>query len=219
LNPVALIPARGGSKGIPNKNIITFCGLPLIAWSILQAQQAALDVYVSTDNEDIARCARAFGALVLVRPAELASDDAQMADVVRDALTRIDKSNLFDSVILLQPTSPLRLSTDIIKAIERYEKNRSKLLLSCTEQKIIEHTEARILFRNLNRQKIEGRIIEHGMLYIYDCISHPVGNGDLFDGDISVYKTPRWQSFEIDDEGDIELCEYYMRKKNLTCIV
>ncbi len=120
---LALIPARGGSKGCPGKNSRLRCGRPLVAWSVVAALgSSAIDsVVVSTDDMAVADAARAAGADVpFVRPAELAGDDAPMSEVIRHALRELEASGVFfDYLVLLQPTSPLRTSADIDAAFER----------------------------------------------------------------------------------------------------
>jgi CMP-N,N'-diacetyllegionaminic acid synthase len=113
---LALIPARGGSKGIPRKNIMPIAGRPLIAWTIAAALAARVDaVVVSTDDAEIADAARAAGATVpFLRPAALAADDTPGIDPVLHAL---DELPGFDTVLLLQPTSPLRSTADIDAAL------------------------------------------------------------------------------------------------------
>lgn len=113
MSVLALIPARGGSKGIPRKNIKPLAGKPLIGWTIDAAKQAScIDrIVVSTEDEEIACVARELGADVpFMRPAELASDDAEG---IAPVLHAIEKLPEFDWVLLLQPTSPLRTHADI----------------------------------------------------------------------------------------------------------
>ena len=117
---LAVIPARGGSKGIPGKNIKDLYGQPLISYTI----QAALDckkidrVVVSTDSEEIAGVAKKYGADVpFLRPAALAMDTSKTIDAVIDVLERLQET--YEYVVLLQPTSPLRTAEDIEKAIDK----------------------------------------------------------------------------------------------------
>jgi len=114
----AIIPARGGSKGVKRKNIRETGGKPLLVWTIEAAKAAAsLDnFYVSTEDEEIAALARTHGVQVLERPENLASDAAQCHDVVLDALDRLDPAP--DIVVLLQPTSPLRTGADIDACVQ-----------------------------------------------------------------------------------------------------
>lgn len=117
MSVIALIPARGGSKGIPRKNIAPIAGRPLIAWTIAAALAARVDaVVVSTDDAEIAEIARQTGADVpFLRPAALAQDDTPGLDPVLHAL---DELPGYDVVMLLQPTSPLRGTSDIDAALE-----------------------------------------------------------------------------------------------------
>lgn len=120
---LAIVPARGGSKGLPGKNIREMCGKPLIAWSIEKAKKSRyLDtVLVSTDCQDIAAVAQRFGAHVpFIRPAELASDTASTYDVIRHALAhaREVENTEYDLIVLLEPTSPLREDDDIDRMLE-----------------------------------------------------------------------------------------------------
>lgn len=110
---LGLIPARGGSKGIPRKNIKSIAGKPLIAWTIESALKSALlsAVVVSTDDLEIGEVARRYGAATpFVRPTELAQDDTPGVAPVLHALGQIPD---FDAVLLMQPTSPLRTAEDI----------------------------------------------------------------------------------------------------------
>ena len=107
---LGLIPARSGSKSIPHKNIKSFAGKPLLAWSIIEAKKSSVltDVVVSTDDIHIADIARQYGASVpFLRPDSLSTDISLRNDVVYHALSRLDS---FDYVMLLQPTSPFRTS-------------------------------------------------------------------------------------------------------------
>jgi CMP-N,N'-diacetyllegionaminic acid synthase len=116
---LALVPARGGSKGLPRKNVLSAGGQPLIAWTILAAMEASSVDYVvvSSDDNEIIEIAKKFGAEVpFLRPANLSDDSAASMDVVMHA---IDLCVGFDYVALLQPTSPLRTSRDIDDAFHK----------------------------------------------------------------------------------------------------
>lgn len=133
LSVLAIIPARGGSKGLPGKNLRPLAGLPLIAWSIAAAREcpAIDDVIVSTDDPAIAEAARTAGARVpFLRPAELANDTARSIDVVHHALRALPA--LPDLVVLLQPTSPLRRADDITAALELYTESGADTCVSVT---------------------------------------------------------------------------------------
>jgi CMP-N,N'-diacetyllegionaminic acid synthase len=121
---LAIIPARGGSKGLPNKNIKRLCGKPLIAWSIEAglACQFIDEVMVTTDSEEIANLARGLGAVVpFLRPVKLASDTATTFDAVKHVIDYYStvKRQIFDYIVLLEPTSPLRERSDLDQMIEK----------------------------------------------------------------------------------------------------
>ena len=134
---LAVIPARGGSTGIPGKNIIEVAGRPLIAYTLEAAKNSRFIDYVlvSTDSEEIADAARKYGGEVpFLRPDELASDTAKTIDAVLHCVKEMEKlGKSFDTVILLQPTSPLRTAKDIDGAIELFFKNGEKSLVSVSE--------------------------------------------------------------------------------------
>lgn len=121
---LALIPARGGSKGVPKKNIKLIGGHPLIAYTIHSALNSRYidDVVVTTDSAEISKIAIQYGALVpFLRPANLAEDSSRTIDAVVHALDTLRKLGYsHDSLVLLQPTSPLRRSCEIDEAIETY---------------------------------------------------------------------------------------------------
>ena len=124
MKPLFIIPARGGSKSIPKKNIKPFRGKPLIAWSILTALELAdsESVIVTTDSEEIADVARQFGiSAPHIRPAELATDTASTRDVLLDAMAEAERRGVdYDCVVLLQPTSPLRTAADVRAALDAW---------------------------------------------------------------------------------------------------
>ena len=119
-----IIPARGGSKGIPRKNIKPLAGTPLIHYSIAVARALADDnhIIVTTDDEEIAQVARETGLPVpYMRPAHLATDTAGSREVILDAMDYADAMGIeYDNVVLLQPTSPLRTAEDVEKALKLY---------------------------------------------------------------------------------------------------
>lgn len=125
---LAFIPARGGSKGLANKNILPCAGRPLIEWTIAAARAASAidDVLVSTDSEQIAAVARrAGGAVPFLRPSELSTDDSSLFDAVNHAWRRhLRNGQHYDYVVVLQPTSPLRSTDHISAAIDYYFRNR-----------------------------------------------------------------------------------------------
>ena len=129
MNILAIIPARGGSKGIPGKNIKLLAGKSLITYSIEAAIKSKYvnKVIVSTDDEEIEHISKKYGAEVIKRPNELAQDDSPTIDAVFHVINTLEKNGYFaDIVVLLQPTSPLRTLEDVNKAINLFIKNKDK---------------------------------------------------------------------------------------------
>lgn len=124
MKKIAIIPARSGSKGLPNKNILNLCGKPLIAWTIEAAIKSnCFDrVIVSTDSEEYGEISKKYGAEVIYREENISKDNTPMYDVIESLFQKID-INLYDYFVLLQPTSPLRNEKNIKEAINLFETN------------------------------------------------------------------------------------------------
>ena len=137
---LAIIPARGGSKGLPRKNIRLLNGKPLIAYTIEEAKKSKYisRVIVSTEDDEIAKVSNKYGAEIIKRPLELAKDDTPTVDVVLHVLDVLKVQSVKpDIVVLLQPTSPLRTSQDIDNAIKLFIENNCESVVSACE---IEHS-------------------------------------------------------------------------------
>jgi len=136
---LAVITARGGSKGIPGKNTKPLNGKPLILYTVEAARRVFQDqhIYVSTDSQEIKNTVESSGLEVpFLRPAELATDTSSSEDVLKHAIKEaVKKGLLFDAVVLLQPTSPFRNEEHIQEAIKQFEQHSDSLLLSVTEAK------------------------------------------------------------------------------------
>ena len=129
---LAIIPARGGSKRLPRKNILDLCGKPLISWSIEAALKSKYisKVVVSSDDEEILNISSNFGADIIKRPYELANDTATTFDAIKHTINNLEK---YDYIILLQPTSPLRNEKHIDEAIELLEEKQADAIVSVCE--------------------------------------------------------------------------------------
>ena len=130
---LGIIPARGGSKGVPGKNILEVEGKPLLAYAIESGKASAKisQVVVSTDSPKIAQMAENHGALVILRPKELAADASDVADAVRFTLDEFQKKGKqFDRIVLLQPTAPLRTGKNIDEAIDLMEQSGNDAVIS-----------------------------------------------------------------------------------------
>lgn len=217
---IALIPARGGSKGIKNKNITILAGKPLIDYTIEAALASKyVDyVFVSTDNEQIAEEAYRCGAKVpFLRAPEFAQDDSKTIDAVIYSLTELKKHNLeFDILVLLQPTSPLRSKEDIDSALETYFEHGQKAMASVSlvqnNPVLIRTIDASgklnaLLQENstVRRQEMKDYYYVNGSIYI-NSISELNANVSFNDNSIA-YIMPFQRSVDIDEIIDLKLAE------------
>jgi len=133
---LGVIPARGGSKGIPNKNLAPLCGRPLLAYTAdaAKASTKLTRTIVSTEDERVAACAKSLGLDVLMRPASLAADDTPMLPVLQHAIDAMRAAGFnTDIVVLLQPTSPLRRAEHIDAAVDLLERSGAESVVSVVE--------------------------------------------------------------------------------------
>ena len=201
---LGLIPARGGSKGIPNKNIKKINGKPLIVWTIERAKSSKLldKVIVSTDSDEIAMIARDAGAEILKRPEYLATDTASTQDVMVHALQKYPA----DTLVLLQPTSPCRSEGLIDACIEEFLENDYDSLATgwiCDYKEYGKNT--------LPRQQIEGFFYDDGNVYVIKADN--ILQGDRYGAKIGHKIISRYENAEIDDEFDFWLLEQILKKQ------
>ena len=176
---IALILARGGSKGIPHKNIKNFCGLPLIAWSILQAKnvKGVNDVWLSSDDKKILSIAKKFGAKIIPRPKKLSSSTSSSDDGYLHAISFIEKNFYIpDIIIALQATSPIRESKDIELALKKFKMEKyDSLFSSCRAEDLLLWKKSKNNLKSINynfqkrprRQDFKDNFIENGSFYIF----------------------------------------------------
>ena len=219
-----IIPARGGSKAIPGKNTMSFAGKPLLAWSVMQALDSGVvdAVYVSSDSDEILDVATRYGAIAIRRPNELATDTATSETALIHALDRIHHERGMDPerIVFLQPTSPLRESSDIAGAVRTFDEQRVDSLFS---DAVLDDFCAWVeddgtlkgkTFDPWNRGRRQDRkplYLENGSIYIFKP-SLLRNTGNRLGGKIGRYSMPFWKSFEIDTFENAELCEFYFRK-------
>ncbi len=218
---LAIIPARGGSKRLPRKNILNIAGKPLIVWTIEAALQSQYidTVIVTSDDEETLAVARKNGALTIDRPTELAQDTSTSFDAIEHTIRNTSKH---DYIILLQPTSPLRTRKHIDEAIQLINKKNAEAVISVTE---IEHSpewintlpadESMVCF--LKKQVLNKRSQDLGRYYrlngaIYICKTEKLlETGSFFlEEDIYAYKMPTVSSADIDTELDFKWAEFLL---------
>ncbi len=222
MNTFALIPARGGSKGIPRKNIKMIAGKPLIVWTIEAALRSSLlnGVVVSTDDLEIAEIARRAGAQVpFMRPAELAQDQTPGLDPVLHALDQLPQ---FDSVLLLQPTSPLRTTDDIDGFLNLVAQKKASSAVSVTEADThpywtyrlnADQTMARFLdvAPVARRQDLPAVFSLNGAMYFADA-NWLRDSGSLVSAETLAYVMSKEHSVDLDTPLDWKFTELLMKE-------
>lgn len=225
---LAIIPARGGSKGLPGKNIRQLCGKPLIAWSIEIARKSRhVDVVlVTTDSPEIAEVARRYGAAVpFLRPSELATDRASTYDVIRHALAYYGSAEgrKFDYTVLLEPTSPLREDDDIDRMLETLETRAGEFDAIVSVGEVTEHPSImkRLagdrmepfcpeLIQTTRRQDNDSAYFPFGVAYIAKTRALLEEN-TFYTRRCTYFPIRRYQNYEIDDIYDFLCVESVMK--------
>ena len=224
MSVVAIIPARGASKRIPRKNVLPLAGLPVVAYSVIHARRSRhVDVvYVSTDDEEIAEVARRYGAEVVLRPAELAGDEATSESALLHVLDVRQAQGLADPdlVVFLQPTSPIRLPQDIDNAIAELRTHGADSLFSaCENTRLVwgmrrDGTLSPLNYDYENRrreQEMDRQFRENGSIYVFRPWVLRERNNRL-GGCMAVYEMDYWSSFQIDTPEHVELIEWVLRR-------
>lgn len=227
---LAIVPARGGSKGLPGKNIKEMCGKPLIAWSIEHAQKSKYvdDIFISTDSREIADVAEKFGVKVPeLRPAELARDTAPSSEFIVYTLEKMRKEgNSFDYFILLEPTSPLRDVEDVDKSIEMLIDSPESescvgVCMSGTIHPAFMVTVGDNGFlqalnpeqQTLRRQDLPKVYFFEGSVYVSSVEAY-LKKRTFYHDKTLPYVVPEWKSHEVDDYVDFKIMETIMILKN-----
>jgi CMP-N,N'-diacetyllegionaminic acid synthase len=229
---IAIITARGGSKGLPRKNVLDLCGKPLVAWPVEAARRSVhVDrVIVSTDDPEIAARAKTAGAEIpFLRPAELASDTAKSISVIKHAIGYLEgKGERYDYCVLLEPTSPLTESDDVDRALWHLDSHRDiadsivgvSRVVNCHPvydvrigEKGLIHPYARKDFSTpIRRQEIEDIYFFDGSLYISDTDVLLAKRGFYHERTLP-FVMPKWKSFEVDDLADFLCVEAIMKNR------
>jgi CMP-N,N'-diacetyllegionaminic acid synthase len=226
---LGLICARGGSKGVPGKNVRDFCGKPLIAWSIECARSCPeiTDIVVSTDDEEIAAVARNYGAEVpFMRPPMLAQDKTRQIDAIAHALAFLkDQGREYRAVVLLQPTCPLRLPEDVSGALRLMDERQADTVITVTQEEGVmlstfynldEDCRASLMFpapqEGTLRQDYNAIYRRCGVVYILKP-DYVLDTGALYGSKVCAYSVPKDRSYDIDSMFDWELTEWLMGRQ------
>ena len=219
---ICIIPARGGSKRLPRKNIIDFQGKPIIAYTINAAIKTGLfdRVVVSTDDQEIANVSIKFGAEIDFRKKELATDDSRVVDVCLDFLNHETKSNNFyDMISCLYATAPLRNYNDIKSMINMVSDGRCKFAIAVTKfhypphqaLKFDENCDITPFWPKLllmNSNELPKLCVDNGSTYVMD-VNEFIRLKSFYGQPLKGYLMPRERSVDIDTKSDLELARYY----------
>lgn len=226
---VAVIPARGGSKSVPGKNIRRLRGKPLLAWSIDVARQVSeIDrIIVSTDDAQIASVGRDYGAEVYVRPPHLATDEALVIDALKDLLqTLYAERETPEWVILLEPTCPLRTPDDVRACLELVAQGGYDSVATFKDAELNPHRAWRFVdgvpevfiagaVPWLPRQKLPKAYQLNGAVYVFRADMLAKETKSLLVGKLGAVLMPRERSQDIDDSVDFTIVEALLEKSNL----
>ena len=225
---IAIIPARGGSKGLPGKNIMELCGKPLIAWSIEAGLSCKYidEVMVTTDSKEIASIAQSFGASVpFIRPSIFASDSATTFDTVKHSIDYYENelNKKFDYIVLLEPTSPLREKTDVDEMLEELSLKEEQFDAIISLGEVHEHPSimkkigsngiepyCKDLITANRRQDNESAYFPYGVAYIIKTKTF-LKDETFYPLRTTYQLIKRYQCYEIDDIYDFLAIENIMK--------
>jgi CMP-N,N'-diacetyllegionaminic acid synthase len=228
LKIISIIPARGGSKGLPGKNIIDLAGKPLIAWTIEASLKSKYitKTIVSSDDDKILEVSEQFGSKILKRQDELALDTTPSEPVIEHVLNNINDIEQYDFLILLQPTSPLRDEKDIDSAIELLIEKKATALISTKEidnkiLKAFKNNENGYLegianneYPFMRRQDLPTTFMPNGAIYIVS-IQEFLKSKKLFTNKTISFEMDEEKSFDIDTLEDLQVCSKILLGNNL----
>lgn len=221
---LAIIPARGGSKRLPQKNILDLCGKPLISWSIEAALKSKYinKVVVSSDDDETLEISKSFGAEFIKRPYELANDTATTFDAIKHTIDNLEE---YEYVVLLQPTSPLRNEKHIDEAIELLEEKQVDAIVSVCE---MDHSPLwsntlpkdgnmnnflRDEVLNKRSQDLEKYYRLNGAIYICKTEKLLENKSFFLKDNIFAYIMDKKSSIDIDEDIDFKLAEILIKER------
>jgi CMP-N-acetylneuraminic acid synthetase len=224
-NTIAIIPARGNSKGVPRKNLRPLAGKPLLYYSITNALQSKSinRVVVSTEDEEIALFATRFGAEVIFRPPELSGDNVTIEPVIIHAVENIEsEGDQYNIILTLQPTSPLLKARDIDRAMALFEDPEVDTVLSAVDDrhlrwKTVNGKYVPAYKQRLNRQQLSPLFKETGA--IIACRREVLEKGSRFGKNIKLLFTDPQRSVDIDTATDFFICESLLQRKKIVFVV
>jgi len=226
MNILAIIPARGGSKGIPRKNIKNLNGKPLIFYTIREAKKSKFlsRIVVSTDDEKISNVSKRYGVDVIKRPKKLAKDTTSSEAVIKHAINYLKKKERFhaDIVVLLQPTSPLRKVNDIDNSIKKFLNSNCSCVVTVCETshtpywmyKITKNDklEKLIKSRKVIKRRQDAPIVYqlNGAVYVFHAKKF-LKDESIVGGDVRAYVMPYERSIDIDNIFDLKLANLILK--------
>jgi CMP-N,N'-diacetyllegionaminic acid synthase len=223
---LAIIPARGGSKRLPRKNVLELCGKPLIAWSIEAGLKSKYidKLIVTSDDEDILSISKKYGSDIIKRPEELSNDTATTFDALKHTIDNLEK---YDYIVLLQPTSPLRNEKHLDEAIELLEQKNADAVISVCKMDhsplwcntLPENGSMQNFLKeevlNKRSQDLDKYFRLNGAIYICKIDKFLNNKGFFLKENIYAYLMSKEDSTDIDDEFDFLMTEYIMKYKNI----
>ena len=228
LKPLGIIPARGGSKRLPRKNVVPLAGKPLVAWTIeaARASRRIARLVVSSDDDQVLDIAASYDKqLPLRRPDVISGDQSLAIEFVRHALTTLEDAGEgpFDSIVILQPSSPLTLAEDIDNTIELLATSGADSAVSVMQ---LDHAVHPLKMKTLDGDRLvpyleeeRGRMAAHELptIYVRNCSVYAtrratIDRGEVIGDDCRGYVMPRERSLDINEELDLQFAEFLLSR-------
>jgi len=225
-NVICIIPARGGSKRFPRKNVALLLGKPLIAYTIESAKKSGIfaRIVVSTEDKEIAEISKKYGAEVLERSAELASDTARVPEVCLDVINQYEeKGEKYNTVCILLPTSPLRKPEHLVEALKKFKDSGADYLMSTTDYR---YSPFRALKENekgflepffdkkyMTRDQLNPKVVVHNGCIILMKTEKFKEDRDYYGEKVAGYHMPFEYSIDINEPVDLKIAEVILKSE------
>lgn len=226
-NAVCIIPARGGSKRLPGKNLRPLCGKPLIAYTVEAAVHSGCfrHVFVSSDDADILAAGERYGALTDVRSPEMSADTVKAVEVVAEFLARMQPRHGWDAVAMCLPTCPARTASDVRAAMELFQRRRDEcprlvgvtgadrpqLALKSIGEDLLDMREPEAYAKTTRSQDMDRYYLPNGSIYAATMDEYLAAK-TFFGRPMLTHVLPEERSFDIDYEYQFEIAEHMMRR-------